>query len=119
MLAGLVPGRLTGHDGAMPFAQINGLQLYYEAEGEGTPALFIHCGFGGAESTLFPRDSVYRGVLPAQRFRAITYDRRNAGRSEYSRHAYKLEDLADDAAALLDHLDARQAVIVGDSLGGQ
>ncbi|HEY7268919.1 MAG TPA: alpha/beta hydrolase [Dehalococcoidia bacterium] len=86
--------------------------------GQGTPVLFIHGGFGGVESTLFPRASVFDGVLPREAFRSITYDRRNSSRSGYTTRPYVLEDLASDAAALLDHLAVERAVIVGDSLGG-
>ena len=92
--------------------------MYYEDEGEGTPVLFIHGGFGGVESTLFPQPSVFKGVMPPETFRTITYDRRNSSRSGYSTKPHKIEDLAADAAALLDHLGIDRAVIVGDSMGG-
>src|SRR5215213_3709846 len=102
----------------LPIAHVNGLDLYYDDEGEGTPVLFIHGGFGGVESTLFPQQSVFKGVMPPDTFRTITFDRRNSGRSGYSTKPHKIEDLAADAAALLDHLRIDRAVIVGDSMGG-
>jgi pimeloyl-ACP methyl ester carboxylesterase len=80
--------------------------------------LFIHGGFGGVESTLFPQPSVFSGVLPEDTFRTITYARRNSGRSGYSDKPYKVPDLAADARGLLDHLGIAKAHIVGDSLGG-
>lgn len=80
--------------------------------------LFVHGGFGGVESTLFPQPSAFTGVLPPETFRTITYDRRNSSRSGYSAAGYRLEDLASDAAGLLDHLGIERAIIVGDSLGG-
>jgi pimeloyl-ACP methyl ester carboxylesterase len=81
--------------------------------------LFIHGGFGGVESTLFPQRSVFSGVLPSENFRTVTYDRRNSSRSGYSTKPYRVDDLAADARGLLDHLSIEHAVIVGDSLGGQ
>ncbi len=81
--------------------------------------LYIHGGFGGAESTLFPQPSVFSGVLPPDRFQTITYNRRNSGRTEYRNARLNIADLADDARALLDHVGIEQAIILGDSLGGQ
>ena len=108
----------TDTEGFLPQAHINGLDLYYEDSGEGTPVLFIHGGFGGVESTLFPQPSVFKDVLPPKRFRTITYDRRNSSRSGYATSPFKLEDLAADAAGMLDHLGVDRAVVVGDSMGG-
>jgi 3-oxoadipate enol-lactonase len=102
----------------LPIAQLKGVDTHYEVEGEGVPVLFIHGGFGGAESTLFPRPSVFRDVLDPLRFQTITYDRRGSGRSTYVQKPYGLRELAGDALALLDHLDVRRAIVVGDSLGG-
>ena len=56
--------------------------------------------------------------MPPETFRTVTYDRRNSGRSGYSTKPHKIEDLAADAASLLDHLGIDRAVIVGDSMGG-
>jgi pimeloyl-ACP methyl ester carboxylesterase len=61
---------------------------------------------------------VFKGVMPPETFRTITYDRRNSSRSGYSTKPHTMEDLAADAAALLDHLGIDRAVIVGDSMGG-
>lgn len=102
----------------MPLVLINGLQTYYEDDGRGTPVLFIHGGFGGAESALYWKPSVFRGVLPSDRFRTITYDRRGCGRSAFVEAPYSLTDLAADARGLLDHLQIERAIVVGDSLGG-
>jgi pimeloyl-ACP methyl ester carboxylesterase len=61
---------------------------------------------------------VITGVLPEQAFLAISYDRRNSGRSEYTPKRIRLEDLAADAHGLLQALGIPEAVVVGDSLGG-
>ncbi|HXH23474.1 MAG TPA: alpha/beta hydrolase [Dehalococcoidia bacterium] len=102
----------------MPFARVNGVMTSYEDRGSGLPVLFIHGGYGGAATTLAPPREVIREVLPEDRFRLVTYDRRCRGQTEYVDGDYDLEDLADDAAALLDHLGIGSAVIIGSSAGG-
>lgn len=102
----------------MAFAAIHGVQTNYETQGTGVPALFIHGGYGGAATTLVPQPATVAGILPPERFQTITYDRRSAGRSEYTLTPYTLADLAGDAAALLDHLGHERAIIIGSSAGG-
>ena len=102
----------------MPHITANGISTHYDISGRGRPVLFIHGGFGGVESTLFPRPTVITGVLPEQAFLTISYDRRNSGRSEYTAKRIRLEDLAADAHGLLQALGIPEAVVVGDSLGG-
>ena len=100
--------KITTGRRAMPKARVNGVELFYEVSGDGQPVLFIHGGYGGAESAVvakLPPEVV--GILPADRFKVITYDRRNAGQSEFSEAHVTLADLADDARALLDHLERR------------
>ena len=104
----------------MPTATINGIELFYEVSGSGQPVLFIHGGYGGAETAVVPKlPPEITGILPADRFQVVTYDRRNAGQSEFSQAPYTLEDLADDARALLDHLGIDRAIVVGSSAGGR
>jgi pimeloyl-ACP methyl ester carboxylesterase len=102
----------------LPIARVNGIDTYYEDEGTGVPVLFIHGGFGGAESALYWKASAFKGVLPLDRFRVVTYDRRGGGRSSFVRGHYDLKDLAKDARELTRHLGIERAIIVGDSLGG-
>lgn len=102
----------------MPTARVNGIDTYYEDEGEGVPVLFIHGGFGGAESALYWKPSTFKDVLPPDRFRVVTYDRRGGGRSSFVRGHYGLKDLAKDARLLLRHLGIERSIVVGDSLGG-
>jgi pimeloyl-ACP methyl ester carboxylesterase len=51
-------------------------------------------------------------------FRIIEYDRRNCRLSEMREAAYTQDDIAAEAAVLLDHLGVDRALIVGDSMGG-
>lgn len=54
----------------------------------------------------------------AERFRVVRYDGRGHGRSPVPAGPYSIEDLVDDAVALLDRLGVATASVVGLSLGG-
>ena len=54
----------------------------------------------------------------AERFRVVRYDARGHGRSPVPPGPYALDDLVDDAVALLDRLGIDRASVVGLSLGG-
>lgn len=109
----------------MPLTNIDGVQTHYEVSGsEGLPVLFIHGGFGGAQSTIVrnpdepaPRSGIHAAV-PSEGIRLITYDRRCAGLSEYVLDWYSLTDIATDARKLLRHLEIERSVVVGSSMGG-
>ncbi len=49
--------------------------------------------------------------------RCVVYDRRGHGRSDRPGHGYDFDTLAGDLAALLDHLDLTDAILVGHSMG--
>ena len=96
----------------MPILQANGIDLYYEEAGNG-PTLLLLNGEGG--NTLD-----WAALLPAltDRFQVITFDARGAGRSSAPPGPYSTRQMADDAAAVLDHVGAARAHVVGLSLGG-
>ena len=58
--------------------------------------------------------------IPAlsSRFRVVRYDARGHGRSPVPPGPYTIDDLVDDAVALLDRLGVERAHVVGLSLGG-
>ena len=114
------------------------MDIYYEDMGEPTdPAVLLIMGLGS--QLLLWRDG-FCEKLVAQGLRVIRYDNRDVGLSSKTEHrssgqplmtrlarswlglrsnaGYTLEDMADDAAALLDHLDIKHAHIVGASMGG-
>ena len=101
----------------MAKATVNGVETHYEVRGEGTPVIFVHGGFGGPGTTLVPQPNIVASVL-TDGVRLVTYDRRCAGQSEYMLAEYRLEDLAADAAALLDHLGIERSIVIGSSMGG-
>jgi pimeloyl-ACP methyl ester carboxylesterase len=94
--------------------EINGVRLYYEDRGHGAPILCVH---GAGSSALVWADAAER---LARLGRVISYDRRGCTRSERPRpyDRTSVAEHADDAAALLDALDAAPAVVVGRSYGG-
>lgn len=98
----------------MPNASVNGVRLYYEEHGSGTPILGIH---GAGSSAVFWEDAAGR---LAELGRAIVYDRRGCSRSERP-DPYDVTTVqvhADDALELVRELDAEPAVLIGRSYGG-
>ena len=91
---------------------VPGGELYVQEEGEGFPLLLIQ-GLGYAVWA-------WRFQLPAfaERRRTIAFDNRGAGRSFKPRGPYTIEQLADDAAAVLGALEIDRAHILGLSMGG-
>jgi pimeloyl-ACP methyl ester carboxylesterase len=93
---------------------VNGVRLHYEEHGSGVPILCIH---GGGSSAVMWADAIEE---LAKLGRVIAYDRRGCARSErpepYERTT--VAEQADDAAALLDALQATPAVVIGRSYGG-
>ncbi len=102
----------------MPKTRVNGVEISHEVSGRGTPALFIHGGFGGTGSTLVQQPRQISTLFPEDKVQIITYDRRCAGQSQYLLDWYTLPDLAADARALLGHLGIDRSIVIGDSMGG-
>jgi pimeloyl-ACP methyl ester carboxylesterase len=86
--------------------------LFFRDWGHGVPVLFVH-GWG-------LNSDMWEYQLPelADRgLRCIAYDRRGHGRSDQPGDGYDLDTLADDLAALIDHLDLRELILVSHSMG--
>lgn len=98
----------------MPYADLEtGVRLHYEVVGERPPVLLIPASsLGGAVWHPRPADDL------AARFSVITFDPRGIGRSFARDEFLTIEQLAADAAALLRHLGATPAHVLGHSLGG-
>ena len=96
----------------MPNVVIAGSSFYYEEEGEGEPLVLIG-GLGGDNRAF----SVSRRHF-ATRFRVITPDNRDSGRSFRATAPYTTADMAADIAGLMAVLDLGPAHVVGHSLGG-
>jgi len=98
----------------MAHASVNGVRLYYEERGAGTPILGIH---GAGSSAVFWEDAAERLSVFG---RVVTYDRRACHRSELPDpyDVTSVQEHADDALALLRELGAAPAILVGRSYGG-
>jgi len=98
----------------MPIAERAGHTIHYEALGDpSAPPLLLIMGLSlssRAWETLPRRLS--------ERFRVLLFDNRGTGRSGRKRLVYRMRDLADDAAAVLDAANVTKADVFGISMGG-
>ncbi|NQW08945.1 MAG: 3-oxoadipate enol-lactonase [Alphaproteobacteria bacterium] len=98
----------------MPYASINGTQLYYEVSGrEDGAALLLS---NSLASNLHMWDPQMPALEP--RFQVIRYDSRGHGRSDAPVGPYTIEMLVNDAVGLLDHLGIEKTHYCGLSKGG-
>ena len=93
-------------------AAIDGATIEYEATGSGTALLLLHAFPLG----LFMWDAQV-GALAAA-CRVVRFDARGFGGSSLGEGPLTMERIADDGAALLDHLGIDEAVVGGCSMGG-
>jgi pimeloyl-ACP methyl ester carboxylesterase len=96
----------------VPTAPLNGVDLYYELEGDGPRVLFVN-GSGGTLVTAAPVLDRVRTEL-----RVLAFDARGLGRSAMVDTPYAMADLAADALALLDHVGWSTCRVLGISFGG-
>jgi pimeloyl-ACP methyl ester carboxylesterase len=94
------------------YAEVNGINLYFETRGAGRPMILLHGGLGSGE--------MFGPVLPmlAERHQVIAVDLQGHGRTADIDRPLDVRLLADDIAALIDHLGLDKPDLVGYSLGG-
>lgn len=93
------------------FAQVNGLNIYYETKGEGQPLLMVH---GNSEDhTIF---DVASDVLKDY-FKVYLIDSRDHGQSDKVKGLH-YDDMADDMVKFMEELDLKDVVYYGFSDGG-
>ena len=119
------------------FADANGINICYQTLGDqSNPAILLIMGLG-VQLVGWPDDFCHK--LADAGFFIIRFDNRDVGRSTQFDQAprtrkrdlianslinrrfspaYKLEDMADDAAGLLDYLNISKAHVIGVSMGG-
>ncbi len=99
---------------SMPFFESrDNTRLYFKDWGAGRPVLF--CSAWALDSSEFQYQMV---GLVERGFRVISYDRRGHGRSDDPGRGYEYDTLADDLAALIEHLDLDGLILVGHSMAG-
>lgn len=91
----------------------DGFEIEYSDDGRGLAVVLVH-GFANDRSLWKPQIAVL-----GSRYRVIAPDLRGFGSSSSTDgRAVSMDEYADDIVRLLDHLDAREAVVGGISLGG-
>ena len=94
------------------YAEVNGINLYYETHGAGRPMILLHGGLGSGE--------MFGPILPslAERHQVIAVDLQGHGRTADIDRPIDIRLMADDIAALIDYLKLAKPDVVGYSLGG-
>src|SRR5512146_1184791 len=86
--------------------------MYYETHGAGRPLILLHGGLGGVDmfAQLMPALAASRQV--------IAVELQGNGHTADIDRPFSFESMADDIAALIEHLKLEQADVAGYSLGG-
>jgi pimeloyl-ACP methyl ester carboxylesterase len=97
----------------MPYAAVNGLEMYYEVFGDGPPMVSLHGGVGSV-------DGARMGIpVFSDHFRVIAIEQMGHGRTaDAMSRAFHYHDMAEDTVELMRQLGIERAVIVGYSDGG-
>ena len=94
--------------------KLNGIELNVQDERQGEPSLLFLHYWGGSSRTW---DLVINRLKTD--FRCIAYDHRGWGESDKPETGYSIQDLANDAEALIRTLELTRYVLIGHSMGGK
>ena len=102
----------TDAQGSGRYVDVNGISLWVATHGSGRPLILLHGGLMSGET--------FGPVLPAlaARHQVLTVDLQGHGRTADVDRPLDLGLMADDIAALIDHLGLDRPDVVGFSLGG-
>jgi pimeloyl-ACP methyl ester carboxylesterase len=94
-------------------APVNGLKMYYEVHGSGDPVVLLHGSFMTITNN-------WAGLIPrlAKSRQVVAVEMQGHGRTADIDREFGYDTLADDIAALLDHLKIKRADVLGYSMGG-
>ena len=97
----------------MPYAIINKIRIHYEVAGQGAPVLMIN----GLSAPAVSWALQVKALSP--HFQIVTFDNRGVGETDLPPESiYTTAQMADDAAAVLQHLKIQRAHVIGASMGG-
>jgi pimeloyl-ACP methyl ester carboxylesterase len=101
-------------DSANGYAPVNGINMYYEIHGKGSPVVLIHGGGSTIQST-------FGEILPllAMHHQVIAMELQAHGRTSDRNSPESFAQDAKDVVALLQYLEIPKADIIGFSNGGQ
>jgi pimeloyl-ACP methyl ester carboxylesterase len=97
----------------MPVSKHNGVEIYYETAGRGPALVMLHA---------IPFDHrlwTYQVMRFSTWFRCIAVDLRCWGRSAKVREPFTFRDMADDIVGVMDDEGAREAIVMGCSVGSK
>jgi pimeloyl-ACP methyl ester carboxylesterase len=97
----------------MPYAELDGLKLYYERAGSGEPELLLVPGWCCDRTAFQPQFDHF-----AETHAVTALDPRGCGRSDRPNSGYAIPDLADDLAQFCAAVGIDKPVVIGHSLGG-
>jgi pimeloyl-ACP methyl ester carboxylesterase len=105
-------GWTTTASGTGAYADVNGINLYYEIHGQGGPLVLLHGGLGSGE--------MFGPILDglATNHRVIVVDLQGHGRTADVDRPISVVTMGDDIAALVRHLGLGRVDLMGYSLGG-
>jgi pimeloyl-ACP methyl ester carboxylesterase len=103
---------MTDVKGTGQYAELNGVNLYFETHGSGRPLILLHGGLGSGE--------MFGPILPllTGRHQVVTVDLQGHGRTADVDRPIDVRLMADDIAAVIDHVGLDRPDVVGYSLGG-
>jgi pimeloyl-ACP methyl ester carboxylesterase len=94
------------------YAPVNGLNMYYEIHGSGSPLVMLHGAYGWVDGN----DPLLATLAESRQVIAVEFQAH--GRTADIDRPLSYEAMADDTAALMRHLNIGQADIFGYSMGG-
>lgn len=98
----------------MPKLKVDDVEIYYEVHGKGPAMVFL-------SETACDGEVWKINQVPefSKDHKVITHDYRGTGQSGKPSIDYTTKMFAEDVIALLDHLEAKDAIVVGHSMGGR
>ena len=91
----------------------DGTQIFYKDWGSGQPIVFHHGWPLSADDW-----DAHMMFFMSKGYRVIAHDRRGHGRSTQTDHGNDYDTFVNDVAALVGHLDLKNAIHIGHSMGG-
>lgn len=96
----------------MPSIERDGVPIHFDDVGTGPPMVLGHSILCSGEMWM------YQVPRLVERYRVINIDQRGHGQSVPATGPYELQDMVEDAIAVMDHLEIESAVWAGLSMGG-
>ena len=97
----------------MPTIKLNNCNYFYEIHGSGKETIVLSHGLLWSGKMFYKQAAYFK-----KKYRVITYDHRGQGKSEVTEGRYDMDQLYEDAVALLDHLKLKNVHFGGLSMGG-